>query len=493
MIAGAFTVLFPSVLFILYFLPAALALYWAFSFSRAAQNVCLFVLSLVFYAWGEPLYLLPMLFLIAVNHVLGLKLDGAQFPAYRRKVIALAVVLNIGTLLLVRYGTTVAAAVADLIGADLALPELKPPLGIAFFTLQALAYLFDIRRGKVPPERNIINTGLYIAFFPTVLAGPILRFADIAVQLRTRSMTLGLFGQGCERFIVGLAKLTVLAAPLGGMAETIFVRSAAGVQFYNTPVLLAWLALLAYGLQVYMSLSGYSDMAIGLARMFGFSLKENFRHPYMAHTVAEFWNRWHISLFRWFYVYVFLVLGGSRARLVQFRGALRPRNFVLRNLFIMWLLIGLWHGISLNHLLFGLWFFIFALFEWLVSLRRRNTGSPLWHVYLLCVVAISLVFLRCASLGETMRFFSNLLGVGGNGFFSDLAVVLARENWTALALGLLFSTPIGHHVLDRLRDGNAVGFAGTLRAVGYVAALAGMFFIALVYLSRAGAVLPGLY
>ena len=483
--------LFPSVLFILYFLPAVLALYWAFSFSPSAQNVCLLVLSLAFYAWGEPWFLVPMLFLIIVNHVIGLKLDGAQLPAYRRKVVTLAVVLNAATLLLVRYGTTVAGAVADLLGADLQLPELAPPLGVAFFTLQALAYVFDIRRGKAPPERNIVNTGLYIAFFPTVLAGPILRFADMAAQLRTRCMTLELFGQGCERFIVGLAKLTVLAAPLGRMADGIFARSAAGVQFYNTPALLAWLALLAYGLQVYMNLSGYSDLAIGLARMFGFSVKENFRHPYMAHTVGEFWNRWHISLFRWFYVYVFLVLGGSRARLVHFRGALRPRNFVLRNLFIMWLLIGLWHGISLNHLFFGLWFFIFALFEWLVSLRRRNTGNPLWHIYLLCVVAISLIFLRCASLGETMRFFSNLLGVNGNGFSSDLAMTLARENWSALSLGVLFSTPIGQKILEALRGGNSAGFVGTLRGIGYVATLAGVFFVALVYLSRAGTILPG--
>lgn len=480
--------LFPSVLFILYFLPVALALYWAFSFSRPAQNVVLLLLSLVFYSWGEPLFLLPMLFLIVVNHTLGRKLDGAQFPAYRWKIVALAVILNIGTFLIVRYGGTLVEGAARLVGADLATGDLPIPVGIAFFTLQALAYVFDVRRGKAKPETNIVNTGLYIAFFPTVLAGPILRFTDVAAQLRERRVTLELFGQGCERFIVGLAKLVVLAAPLSQMANGIFARSAAGNQFYNTPMLLAWLALIAYGLQVYMGFSGYSDMAIGLARMFGFSIKENFRHPYMAHTVAEFWNRWHISLYRWFYVYVFLVLGGSRARLVKFRGALRPRNYVLRNLFIMWLLIGLWHGASLNHLFFGMWFFIFALFEWLVSLRRKNTGNPLWHIYLLCVVGVGLVFLRCSSVGETMRFFSNLLGVSGSGFSSDLAIALARENWPALALAVIFSTPIGHKVLELLRGGEGGGFVGALRVIGYLLVLAGIFLVAVIYLTRAGAI-----
>ena len=483
--------LFPSALFILYFLPVALVVYWAFGFSRKAQNICLLGLSLVFYSWGEPLFLLPMLFLIVVNHVLGLKLDGTQLPVYRRKVIQLAVAANIGTLLLVRHGGEAALAIATRFGTDIPfLRELRAPMGVAFFSLQALAYVFDIRRGKFPPERSIVNTGLFIAFFPTVVAGPILRFADLAVQLRERNTTLASFGAGCERFIVGLAKVTVVAVPLGQMAHSVFARSASLVQFYNTPVTLAWLALLAYGIFMYMNLSGYSDMAIGVARMFGFSLRENFRHPYMAHTVTEFWNRWQLSVYRWFYVHVFLVMGGSRARLVQFRGARRPRNFVLRNLFVLWVLIGLWHGLSWNHLFFGLWFFLFAFFEWLVSLRRRNTGNPLWHVYLLFVVAIGFVFLRCTTFGETMRFFANMFGVSGNGFLSDLAVVLARENWAALVLGIVFSTPIGHRALEKLRGGESTGVAGTLRAIGYMLILACIFFVSIVYLTRAGTVHP---
>jgi len=491
---GGVDVLFPSALFILYFLPFALAVYWAFGFSRMAQNTCLLVLSLVFYAWGEPLFLLPMLFLIVVNHVLGLKLDGDHLPAYRKKIIRLAVILNIGTLLLTSYGGKAAMAVAARFGADIPfLGELRAPLGVAFFSLQALAYIFDIRRGKAPPERSIVNTGLFIAFFPTVVAGPILRFADMAAQLRERNTTLASFGIGCERFIIGLAKVTVLAAPLGQMAHSVFARSANLVQFHNTPVVLAWLALLAYGIYVYMNLSGYSDMAIGVARMFGFTLRENFRHPYMAHTVTEFWNRWQLSVYRWFYVHVFLVLGGARARLVQFRSALRPRNFVLRNLFVLWALIGLWHGFSWNHLFFGLWFFLFALFEWLVSLRRRDTSHPLWHVYLLFVVAIALVFLRSATFGESMRFFANMFGVSGNGFLSDLAVALARENWAALVLGIVFSTPIGHRVLKKLRDGENIGVGGTLRGIGYILVLTGIFLVAVVYLTRAGTIYPAFY
>ncbi len=471
--------LFPSVLFLLYFLPAALLLYWLLDYSRGAQNVCLLILSLVFYSWGEPLYLVPLLLIIVVNHLAGAKMAGYTHKEQKWSLARWTAAFDILIMLCVIHADTL----AGYFGFASALP--RPPLGIAFFTLQAMTYVFDIVRGKAAAEKSILNTALFICFFPTVLAGPIQRFGAIAPQLRVRTNSLPLFGAGAERFIVGLAKVLLLAAPLSVITESVFNLSAAGNEIATTPVLLAWLGLFAYGLQLYMAFSGYSDMAVGLGRMFGYQLDENFRYPYTAHTVAEFWQRCHATLYRWFFVYVFLPLGGSRPKKVKIRGVPRRRNYVLRNLVVLWLLIGLWHGISWNHLYLGIWFFAFAFLEWVISLQRRDTSHRGWNVYLLFVVAVSWVFLRCNNSGETLGFFSNLLGVNGNGFGSDLALALVRENWHILIVAVVFCTSLGGRFLEWLgRD--RFGIVGYLFAVCHLAVLAALLVLSFVFLTRIG-------
>lgn len=506
---------FTDILFIAYFLPASLLLYFACGFSRGAQNVCLLALSLVFYAWGEPLYLIPLLYAVLVNYGLGLLLTEDKTDAERKRVLRVAVVLNVGMLLFVRYAGPLAGELAELLAglagqltpqsgspAAAALPPAArltagladwaagvdlplPPLGVSFFTLQALAYVFDVSRGKAKRETNICNVGLYIALFPTVLAGPILRFTDMASQIRDRRTTFEGFGKGSMRFVTGLAKLVLVASPLSLVAGHVFTMSAGGGQITDVPVMLAWLGLLAFGLQIYLTFSAYSDMALGVAGMFGFSIRENFRYPYAALTVTDFWKRWHISLFRWFHSYVYIPLGGSRPRLVRFRGAMRPRNFVVRNLFAVWLLIALWHGISWTFFLWGMWFFILFVFEWIVRLPQRDISSPAWRVYLLLAVGIGWVFFRSHSVGESMDYFANLLGLTSNGVYSELAVIFLKENWLPFLLGVLLCTPLGS-LPEQWIGSPKIGAARYPLAALYLAAVAALFCLTLVYLTRTG-------
>ena len=478
---------FSDLFFIGYFLPAALLLYFACGFSRRAQNICLLVLSLVFYAWGEPLHLIPMLGLILLNYGLGLLVTEDKTVGQRKTIVGLAAILNVGLLMLVRHGGALAGKAAAM---GLAVPDIfmnwpQAPLGVAFFTLQAMAYVFDVSRGKARPDKNIFNVGLYIAMFPTVLAGPILRYADLADQIRNRKASLEKIGQGGLRFVTGLAKLVLVGLPLNLVAGHIFNMSAAGSQLFDVPVMLAWLGLAAFSLQIYLVFSAYSDMAIGLAGIFGFTIKENFRYPYAALTVTDFWKRWHISLFRWFYSYVYIPLGGARPKMVRRRGAMVPRNLIVPNLLIMWTLIGLWHGLSLTFFLWGLWFYIFYVFEWIVRLPYRNISGPGWRVYLLLSVCLSWVLFRSHSVGEGLNYFANMLGLTSNGFYSELALTLVRENWLPFLLGILLCTPLGSWPQKRL-DSPKAGAAGYPLAAAYLAGALGLFILSLVYLSRTG-------
>lgn len=484
-------------LFLAYFLPGALLLYYACGFSRRAQNVCLLVLSLVFYAWGEAFNLLPLLYVVAVNYGLALLLKQDKTAAQKKRIVAAAVILTVGMLLFARYAGIAAVELAGLwawpgwavpafralerFGTDFPLP----PPGVSFFALQALAYVFDVARGKEKRETNIVNVALYIALFPTVLAGPILRYAGVAGQIAGRRTTLEGLGRGGMRFAAGLAKLVLVATPLSLVAGHVFAMSAGAGQAADVPVMLAWLGLLAFGLQVYLTFSAYSDMAIGLAGMFGFSIPENFRYPYAALTVTDFWRRWHISLFRWFYSYVFIPLGGARARPVRIRARVRMRNFLVRNLFVMWLLIALWHGIGWNFFLWGMWFYILFLFEWILSLPKRRLNNPVWRIYVLFAVAVGWVFFRCHSPGESMDYFANLLGLTANGFYSDLAVLFVKENWLPFLAGIVLCTPAGT-LPEKWLDAERHKAARFAAAVLYPAAVAALFCLALIFLTRTG-------
>ena len=325
------------------------------------------------------------------------------------------------------------------------------------------------------------KVGLFISVFPTVLFGPILRYTDLAEQIRLRrTTTIGAFGAGWERLVMGSAKLVILAVPLNAVAMSIFANSALRDQVGSTPMTLAWLGLLAFCLQFYLAFSGYSDMAIGLARMFGFSLKANFNYPYTAHSVTNFWERWNISLCRWCYVYVFIVLGGRRAKRVVSGRAIKPRNFALRNYFVMWMLMGLWHGISWNTLAFGIWFFIFVLFEWIISLERKEKSSWLRSLYVLPVVAVGWIFLASQSIYDSFTYISNLLGINNNGFYGDMVGVYLKECGPVIVLAVIASTPIASRLfgwIEQRKNGPATYFL----AMGHILIMLVLVYFCFVY------------
>ena len=323
---------FSSLLFLFYFLPAVLAVY--FIVPRRAKNVVLLLFSLFFYAWGEPVYIFLMLFSICMDYLLGLWMERAkQAPGRAKKVLALAVVLNVALLGFFKYADFFVENLNALTG--LAIPALQIPLpiGISFYTFQAMSYLIDLYRGDVPVQRNIISFGTYVSLFPQLIAGPIVRMRTVVGELADRRENFDDFSSGVKRFVTGLGKKVLIANTVGAVWSQI-----SAMDIRELPVLTAWIGLFAFTFQIYFDFSGYSDMAIGLGRMFGFHFLENFDYPYISKSITEFWRRWHISLSSWFKEYVYIPLGGNRKGF--------PKQ--IRNILIVWLLTGFWHGASWN-------------------------------------------------------------------------------------------------------------------------------------------------
>jgi len=480
-------VVFSSLFFLFYFLPVTLALYFVCSFSRTLQNIWLLIASLLFYAWGEPLFVLVMLLSIIANYGFGIWVDKwreSKETAYN--IISLAVVFNIGILFVYKYLGFVVDNINYLVGFKLFSFSSPPlPLGISFFTFQALSYVIDVYRQTARVERNPFYVGLYIAFFPALVAGPIVRFADIAEQLRERALNWDMFSSGCARFTIGVAKKVLIANTLAMIADRIFNLSAAGNHVMVVPSMLAWLGLICYTLQIYFDFSSYSDMAIGLGRMFGFSLKENFDYPYISKSATEFWRRWHISLSSWFREYVYIPLGGSRPKTAG-GNDLEPgrRNFIIiRNLFVVWLLTGIWHGADWTFIIWGMWYFVVLLFERVTRLTQRNIPVVVSHLYLLFVVAIGWMFFRSANFHDSLIYLANLFSLNNNGFYSDLAWVFIKENWVIIMLAFLFSTPFARNLGQKLND-DMLGRWGALFSAMYPALLTAIYLISVTYLVK---------
>ena len=344
---------FSSLLFLFYFLPAVLAVY--FIVPRKAKNVVLLLFSLFFYAWGEPVYILLMLFSICMDYLLGLWMERVkQAPGRAKKVLALAVVLNVALLGFFKYADFFVENLNALTG--LAIPALQIPLpiGISFYTFQAMSYLIDLYRGDVPVQRNIISFGTYVSLFPQLIAGPIVRMRTVVGELADRRENFDDFSSGVKRFVTGLGKKVLIANTVGAVWSQI-----SAMEIRELPVLTAWIGLFAFTFQIYFDFSGYSDMAIGLGRMFGFHFLENFDYPYISKSITEFWRRWHISLSSWFKEYVYIPLGGNRKGF--------PKQ--IRNILIVWLLTGFWHGASWNFVAWGLYFGVLLIAEKLFLLR----------------------------------------------------------------------------------------------------------------------------
>ncbi len=426
--------LFSSVVFLFVFFPVVLILYYTFFFSRACQNVILLLASLVFYAWGEPLYVLLMIASILVNSLLAGLISISSAKSSKKMILFLAVALNIATLFVFKY----LGFVMETMG--LTPVSLPLPIGISFFTFQAMSYVVDVYRGTVKAE-NPFYVGLYIAFFPQLIAGPIIQYNSIAEQIRHRKSSFDMFSMGISRFTVGLGKKILLSNCFAGIADNVFQWSMIGTERMAIPAMLAWLGSIAYSLQIYYDFSAYSDMAIGLGLCFGFKFPENFNYPYIATSISDFWKRWHISLTDWFREYVYFPLGGSRVK---------NQDFMVRNMLVVWILTGIWHGANWTFIFWGLMYFVFQLAERFFEYPAKMKNKFLKHFYTLMVVNALWVVFRAENLYQAGRFFMNMLGVNNNGFYSDLAVMLIRENLAFIVLGILFSMPIARNMNEIL-------------------------------------------
>jgi alginate O-acetyltransferase complex protein AlgI len=416
-------VLFSSLIFLFAFLPIVLFGYFLLR-GNAIRNAFLLLASLFFYAWGEPSFLCLMVLLIAMNYLFGLLISRRPNKNW---LLAIAVGANLLILGYFKYcnfflGTLHAVWPAT------PLSNIALPLGISFITFHCLSYLIDVFRGKSPAQKNPITVGLYFAFFPQLIAGPIVRFHEICDQLQERAVSKAKFAEGVRRFIIGLGKKMLIANTLAEAADAIFAQPATGLS-----TSLAWLAAFSYMLQIYFDFSGYSDMAIGLASMFGFTFPENFNFPYIAQSIREFWQRWHITLSNWFRDYLYIPLGGSRG------GAARTSL----NLVIVFFLCGLWHGAAWTFVIWGLYHGLFLGLERLgLDRLLSRIWRPFRHIYALAVVLFGWIIFRANSVEQMLLFSSNMLGLAQPSLYAmPVEHYMSGRVLLAMLLGTVASTP----------------------------------------------------
>ena len=417
---------FSSVIFLFFFLPLALTLYFSVPFKF--KNIILLIFSLVFYAWGEPRYVVLMIASILINYGYGIWLDRTELKEQKRvSILTFAIITNVGLLGFFKYANFFVDAANAALHTNIQLLPIPLPIGISFYTFHALSYLIDVYRKKEKAQRNLFKLSLYITFFPQLVAGPIIRYNAIAEQLNKRLFSSTQFAEGIQRFILGLAKKILLANPLGAVADTVFMTSTTDLSTGS-----AWIGIIAYTLQIYFDFSGYSDMAIGLAKMFGFEFAENFNYPYIAKSISEFWRRWHISLGSWFRDYVYIPLGGSRV----------TRWKMYRNLFIVWALTGFWHGASWTFIAWGIYYGTLIAVEKAGLEKLLSKLYPLNHVVVLLLVMIGWVFFRAADFGYATDFISAMFYSRGNELFDAQALSLLSLNWFHFAIAILVAMPV---------------------------------------------------
>lgn len=428
--------LFSSPIFLFAFLPIVLAVYYGpLRGMRRGQNLFLLLASLFFYGWAQPVFVLVMVGSIILNYLLGL---WADFCLTRGKPTAAPVVTaaaaNLSLLFVFKYLSFTLANLRSL-GLNVPLRDIALPVGISFFTFQALSYVLDVARGDAPCQKNPLHVGLYISFFPQLIAGPIVKYRTVAQQIEDRRESWDSFSRGCYRFLLGLGKKVLLANQLAVIADAAFVADGPG------SVSMAWLGSICYTLQIFFDFGGYSDMAIGLGKMFGFQFLENFRYPYLASSPSDFWKRWHISLTTWFREYVYFPLGGNRV----------PKWKWIRNILIVWLLTGIWHGAGWNFLLWGLYYGVWMLAERLfLGKWLEKLPGAVRHIYTMAVVLIGWALFAVEDMGRLGAYFSSLFG--GGGWFSPADGYRLRTYLPTLVILAVGSTPLMGKLWDRLGE-----------------------------------------
>ena len=429
---------FSSVIFMGIFLPVSLILYFLAK-ERKTRNLILLLVSLVFYAWGEPLWIVAILLLTYVDFVFAKKVSVMSDNAGRKKFLAVIVAVNLSVLFVVKYFDFFVSSMNSITGAHLPLLHIRMPIGISFFTFQALSYVVDVYRGEVRPE-NPFYVGLYISFFPQLIAGPIVTYNQVEKELHSRKITTAAVLDGIGTFIFGLGLKVLLANPIGKLWSQV---CAIGFESISTP--LAWLAIVAFSFQIYFDFFGYSLMAVGLGKMLGFKLPENFDHPYLSLTMTEFWRRWHITLGSWFREYVYIPLGGNRkGKITEFR-----------NLLIVWLLTGIWHGAGYNFLLWGAVLFVIIGIEKLFLGKFLNKYPSVGHIYMALIIPVTWTIFAVEDLGQLGIFLSRMFP-----FFFHVVWSVFRFDYLKylklyfpfLIAGVIFSTKLPYKLLKRIKN-----------------------------------------
>lgn len=430
---------FSSLLFLFLYLPAVMACYYVLPFRF--RNVFLLIVNLIFYGWGEPVFVLIMALSISVNYICGFFIEKYRSNERLAKTfVVLSVVISLGFLGIFKYTNFLTGLLRQIPFLSM-LPKtnIALPIGISFYTFQAMSYTIDVYRGDTKAQRSIINFGTYVSFFPQLIAGPIVRYRDIAEQLVKRRENLTQFASGVRRFVVGLGKKVLIANQMGVFWDTLRPMGE------EAGALGAWLGIIGYAFQIYFDFSAYSDMAIGLGRMFGFEFIENFNYPYISKSITEFWRRWHISLSTWFRDYVYIPLGGNRCSL--------PRHVF--NLFVVWALTGIWHGANVNFLMWGLYFFVLLAAEKFIYGRfLEKLPSFVQVIYSLFFIVLGWVLFYFEDFGELTAFIG-MMFTGKNGLIGHDALSVTISYLPLLAAAVIGSTPLLKNIHARIK-GNRV-------------------------------------
>lgn len=467
--------LFSSVEFIFIFLPIVIFVYYVLlRKSRILQNIFLTFSSLFFYAWGEPKFVIVMIISILINWYLAIRVDKKRENKKSIKLLlCMTIIINLSILFIFKYLMFTLTNINNIFGSNLSVPNITLPIGISFFTFQAISYVIDVYRKNGEVQKNPLNVALYIAFFPQLIAGPIVRYETIAKQIKSRQETFDDFASGVCRFMVGLGKKVLLSNTLAIVADNAFNMNSIN----ELSVSMAWLGAIAYAFQIYYDFSGYSDMAIGLGKMFGFSFLENFNYPYISKSISEFWRRWHISLGSWFRDYVYFPLGGSRVD---------TKKRLLFNLFVVWFLTGIWHGANWTFIIWGIMYFVLISIEKLIGFEKKfNKLSFIKHIYTMFFVILGWVIFRSSNITEAFSYMGKMFGVRASGIFDAYFYLNIVENLIFIIVATIFSTPIYKIINKKVKENKFI-------APIYVIGMLILFIVAISYILK-GAYNPFIY
>ena len=423
---------FSSITFLFYFLPLVILSY--FLSPSKLKNLTLLIFSLIFYTFGEPKYIFIMIFSTIIDYIHALIIDKYRNTLKAKIALISSIIVNLSLLGFFKYSNFFISIINSIFSANLDSLNLTLPIGISFYTFQTMSYTIDVYKNEAKPQKNILNLATFITLFPQLVAGPIVRYVDIAKQLDTRNSDIDKIYNGIYRFIIGLAKKILLANNLGIIWSSIKIS-----QYRELSILTSWLGIICFSLQIYFDFSGYSDMAIGLGKIFGFDFLENFNFPYISKSITEFWRRWHISLGLWFRDYVYIPLGGNKVSKLKW----------FRNIFIVWFLTGLWHGASFNFILWGLYFGFILILEKLFILNILNKLPNFFkHTYTLLLVIIGFVFFEIENLKDIFNYFNAMFNLN-NKFIDSTFIYYLTPNITLIIISIISSTPLIKNILDK--------------------------------------------